>query len=608
MKIKIAILCGEQKINSAVEEVLHKILDGRLEFSIEVSPKPDTIYDSTQNAKQAAVSSITKAKIKDVDFYISIVNAIERDFDTMYGFTFTAVSNSTKSKFGFGTSARYPLPDDIVISIENHGSFSGLKNLIGENSNLVSVSTGGLLTIEELASKSVSVALIPFNFFPIDPPETSAPELTRFISEINPIERSSLSSQLRQLDFTQQKIVDTSKTLQSLEVVPDPTDYDDFYDAVYTNGVESIKNGEVGVCIMAGGQGSRLRAPVPKALMEIGLPSHMTLLELQIRRIKKLMSIFENYGQKVPSIPLYILTSESTHSSISAYLSENRNFGLEHIMLVKQQQLPARLIDQNDINSKNNSEGSFVLSEKWKVLASPNGNGAIFAALNDSGAIEDMKKRGVLYLDVHPIDNALVKPADPFMVGAMLYEGGDVALKVIRKKPMEKIGTIVKRGDKTVVIEYSEIPADQDSKFVWGNTGIHLYSIEVIERAVKAELPYHIALKKENVINENGEKVLADVKKFERFIFDALEFAENPVLVECSRDEEFAPIKNPPGAPNDSPDTALDLLVSLHKRWAADAEIVLEGDGILEFLPETTYAGEGIDSLGLSVISLPFSI
>ena len=135
-----------------------------------------------------------------------------------------------------------------------------------------------------------------------------------------------------------------------------------------------------------------------------------------------------------------------------------------------------------------------------------------------------------------------------------------------------------------------------------------MYSIEVIERAVKAELPYHIALKKENVINENGEKVLAEVKKLERFIFDALEFAENPVLVECSRDEEFAPIKNPPGAPNDSPDTALDLLVSLHKRWAADAEIVLEGDGILEFLPETTYAGEGIDSLGLSVISLPFSI
>ena len=359
---------------------------------------------------------------------------------------------------------------------------------------------------------------------------------------------------------------------------------------------------------MAGGQGSRLRAPIPKALMEFGLPSHMTLLELQIRRIKKLMSIFNNYGQKIPSIPLYILTSESTHSSIAAYLAEHHNFGLDHIMLVKQPQLPARLIDSSDKDSKTNSSGPFILSEKWKVLASPNGNGAIFEALKDSGAIEDMKKRGVLYLDIHPIDNALVRPADPFMVGAMLYEGGDVAIKVIRKKPMEKIGTIVKRGDKTVVIEYSEIPADQDAKYVWGNTGIHLYSLSVIERAVKAELPYHIALKKENIVNEKGEKVMADVKKFERFIFDALEYAENPILVECMREEEFAPIKNPPGAAVDSPDTALNLLVDLHKRWAIDAGIVFEGQGLLEFLPETTYAGEGIEDLRLSMISLPFKI
>lgn len=608
MKIKIAILCGDQKINSAIEGVLHKILDGRLEFSIEVISKPDTIYNSMQTVKQKAIYRIMNTSVDDADYYISIVNGIERDFDTMYGFTYAVVSNSLKNKFGFGTSTRYPLPDNIVSCIEKQGSLSDIKGVIGENSNLISVSTGGLLTIEELASKSVSVALIPFNFFPFDPPESAAPELTRFINDINPIERSGLSSQLRQLDFSQQKIVDTNQTLQSLKPVPVPEDYSDSYDAAYANGIQSIKNGEVGVCIMAGGQGSRLRAPMPKALMKIGLLSRMTLLELQLRRIKKLMSIFDNYGQKAPSIPVYILTSESTHTSIAAYLAEHNNFGLEHIMLVKQPQLPARLVDPNDENSKTTNDGQFVLSEKWKVLASPNGNGAIFAALKDSGAIEDMRKRGILYLDIHPIDNALVRPADPFMVGAMLYEGGDVAIKVIRKKPMEKIGTIVKRGDKTVVIEYSEIQSDQDSKYVWGNTGIHLYSLDVIERAVKAELPYHIALKRENIINDKGEKVMADVKKFERFIFDALEYAENPVLVECSREEEFAPIKNPPGAPNDSPDTALQLLDSLHKRWATDAGISFEGEGLLEFLPETTYAGEGIEDIHVSTIVLPFSL
>ena len=58
-----------------------------------------------------------------------------------------------------------------------------------------------------------------------------------------------------------------------------------------------------------------------------------------------------------------------------------------------------------------------------------------------------------------------------------------------------------------------------------------MYSIDLIEAAANAELPYHLAHKKENIVNEEGQKVLGDVKKYERFIFDALEYAENPIYV-----------------------------------------------------------------------------
>ncbi|OHT12449.1 UDP-N-acetylhexosamine pyrophosphorylase-like protein 1 [Tritrichomonas foetus] len=484
------------------------------------------------------------------------------------------------------------MPDDVAGAVENG---KPITSLITNENGLIALSTGNNFTVADCVASAVGSALIPFNFYSVEVPSTAAPELTRFIDKINPVQRSMLASQLRLLDFSEQKTVDTTKTLAALEAVPDPRNFQAEHDKVYNLGCEHIRRGEVAVCIMAGGQGSRLRAPVPKAMMEVDLISKQTLLELQLRRIKRLVTLYGGC-KNAPGIPVYILTSDSTHSPIAAYLLENNNFGVPHVFLVKQRQLPARTFD-----------GKFVLSEQWKVMAAPNGNGAIFAALKESGACEDMRRLGVKYLEIHPIDNALAKPADPFMVGALAMEDGDVALKVIRKRPKEKIGTMCKREGKTIVIEYSEIPAGEEEAYVWGNTGLHLYRTDLIEKAAEAELPYHIALKKENVINENGEKVMGDVKKFERFIFDALEVAIKPVLVECVREEEFAPIKNPAGAEFDSPDTARDLVVALHKKWATEAGAKFEGEGAFEFLPETTYGGEGLKELNLAgkTIKLP---
>jgi UDP-N-acetylglucosamine pyrophosphorylase len=302
-------------------------------------------------------------------------------------------------------------------------------------------------------------------------------------------------------------------------------------------------------------------------------------------------------GLTALDIPVYILTSESTHSPIAAYLIQKNNFGLRHVMLVKQRQLPAR-----------DPSGRFVLAEKHKVMAAPNGNGAVFQELKDSGALDEMKRLGVKYVDVHPIDNVLARPADPFFVGALIYEGADAAIKVIKKLPRERIGTLCIRNEKTVVIEYSEIPPGEEAAYQWGNTALQLYTVDVIERAAAAQLPYHVANKREKFINDDGQQVIGDVVKFERFVFDALEYCENVVLVECKREDEFAPIKNPSGAPADSPETARDLLLALHRRWAQSHEITLEGDGQFEFLPETTYDGEGLEKFVGFSFTLPISI
>jgi UDP-N-acetylglucosamine pyrophosphorylase len=576
--MRIAIVDHLREAAGAVTSVFARVLGLPIALSGPSAPSDPASLSILESAKSAAAARIFAAEPGSADYFISITPGATRKFDGYYGFVFVAVADSTRNRFGFGTSTAFALPDSLVASL--------VRGALYAPGDFVFESIGAALNLDDLVSEALSIALIPFNFYETPIPDSAPPELLRFVPELTPLQRNTLAAQLTSLDFSRQKVVDETATTTALEAVPDPADYSTMFEDILLNGGQAIRAGEVAVLIMAGGQGSRLRAPVPKALMEIDIPSKMTLLEIQLRRIKKLLSLSgapKTTGSTWLDIPVYILTSDSTHSAIAAYLLQKKNFGLAHVRLVKQRQLPAVT-----------PGGEFVLSEKYKVMAAPNGNGAIFQELKDSGALDEMKRFGVKYVDVHPIENLLAKPADPFFVGALSYEEGDAGIKVVRKRPRERIGTLCKRGEKTVVVEYSEIPEGYEEAYCYGNTGLQLYSISVIEAAASAELPYHIARKRENIINEKGEQILGDVVKFERFVFDGLEYCENVVLIECNREEEFAPIKNENGAPVDSPETARDLLLALHRKWANENGITLEGDGPFEFLPETTYDGDSL--------------
>jgi hypothetical protein len=67
-------------------------------------------------------------------------------------------------------------------------------------------------------------------------------------------------------------------------------------------------------------------------------------------------------------------------------------------------------------------------------------------------------------------------------------------------------------------------------------------------------------------------------------------------VLEIEREDEFAPVKNAPGAAEDSPDTARALVLAQHARWLAAAGAVLEGaePHVAEVSPLLSYAGEGL--------------
>ena len=110
---------------------------------------------------------------------------------------------------------------------------------------------------------------------------------------------------------------------------------------------------------------------------------------------------------------------------------------------------------------------------------------------------------------------------------------------------------------------------DEDGELLYGEAHImcNLFSIDALEKISKQNLPYHVADKKTNYMNENGEFVEVtepNAYKFEAFIFDAFNYFDNISILRGKRECDFAPVKNKIG--NDSPETARELYNKYHNR------------------------------------------
>ena len=204
--------------------------------------------------------------------------------------------------------------------------------------------------------------------------------------------------------------------------------------------------------------------------------------------------------------------------------------------------------------------------KKVKLKKLQIGNGGIYEAMEKSGVLADIKQRGVQWIFVGGIDNILLNVVDPILLALTIEEQNKIASKSVAKAyPKEKAGVFCKMNGKPRVIEYTELPdemaeeTNEKGELIFGEMNIlsHLFHITALEDLAKAKLPYHIAFKKSNYLNEKGQLVEPEepnIYKFEAFIFDAFARYENMTILRVKREEEFAPVKNRIG--NDSPQTA----------------------------------------------------
>jgi UDP-N-acetylglucosamine pyrophosphorylase len=140
-------------------------------------------------------------------------------------------------------------------------------------------------------------------------------------------------------------------------------------------------------------------------------------------------------------------------------------------------------------------------------------------------------------------------------------------------------------GGGELELAVSDLPADLTNatepdgqlRFRAGSIAIHVFSRGLVERMGKSDdpalsLPFHLAKKKVPSVDDNGQPLEPSQPngiKFEMFVFDALPFAQNPVIVETAREDEFSPVKNAEGT--DSPQTCRDDQLRQFTRWAKAA-------------------------------------
>ncbi len=411
----------------------------------------------------------------------------------------------------------------------------------------------------------------------------------RFWDELTGAEKENFLQQLEAIDFElmaylKEKYIDKKEThsikgeLEPVEAIPIPKTPEQIALAEKARlaGEKRIAEGKVAALLVAGGQGTRLDFPGPKGMFPIGPLSSRTLFQIHAEKILALRRKFQ------VSIPWYIMTSETNYQDTVEYFQQEKFFGIPEndVIFFVQGMIPA--MDPN---------GKFFLDRKDHVFTNPNGHGGTLYALKDSGCLEDMKKRGIEDIFYFQVDNVLLKICDPIFIGYHHLQNSDMSAKIVEKKyPGEKVGVIGKRGGKVAVIEYSDMTKeDQEArdsdgrlKYRNGSIAIHVIRRSFIEKitASNVSLPYHVAHKKIKYLDENG--VLIEPKepngyKFEMFIFDALPFAKDPVIMEVDRKEEFSPVKNKDGVEN-TPETARRDMFNFYARMLQRAGYDVEFD------------------------------
>jgi len=487
-------------------------------------------------------------------------------------------------------------------------------------------------------SKKPRIEIFPFLDSSVDEALTrfEQRQVLKYVHTLDDEQQKSLAEQLKNIDFEvvtaayqsvmalEQKAAEQDSveiTLQPIRKIAKAADATpEERQAWWDTGLNAIAKGKVGAIILSGGQGTRLGYDGPKGTYDISLPSKKSLFQLFSERVIRLKQLAR---QKLEidtpedvspqsALPLYIMTSPLNDQTIRDFFSSNNYFGLPEaeVIFFCQGTLPCLTL-----------EGKIIMESSGVIAQAPAGNGDIYPALRDSGALADMEMRQLEYLHVFSVDNAICKVADPIFIGYCIQQEADCGNKVVWKSNVqEKVGVCVEKNGKPAIVEYSEMPSelnnmvDDSGRPVYGGGNIcnHFFTLSFIKNTVLPNQSsfYHMAKKKIPFADENGQTVTpteTNGMKLEAFIFDVFPMSSKFVLLEVDRAEEFTPVKNAPGAASDTPESAREKILAQGGKWLSQAGARFPNNdsslNLCEVSPLQSYSGEELEQYKDQVIS-----
>ena len=383
-------------------------------------------------------------------------------------------------------------------------------------------------------------------------------------------------------------------------------------------GEDLLRRGKIATFTVAGGQGTRLGWRGPKGTYPATVVTGKPLFRVFAEQIAAAERRFEC------AIPWYIMTSPLNDEDTRAFFKDNNWFGRNpaDTFLFPQGTMPSVTFD-----------GKLMLETPSSLAVNPDGHGGALRALASSGALEDMASRGIAHLSYFQVDNPLNRVVDPVFLGLHAHSAGssgEMSSKMVAKRDAdEKVGVFCESAGKTVVVEYSDMPAALTNardasgslRFLAGSIAIHAISVAFMEQLTRPTrndsgessfaLPFHRAKKKVPYYCDERcamyEPSEANAVKFEAFIFDALALAQKSLVMEVARVEEFAPIKNAAG--NDSPASSHQIQSNRNGLWLErfGVKIPRRANGDVDARIEIT-AETALEADDLSDASLPRAI
>jgi UTP--glucose-1-phosphate uridylyltransferase len=257
------------------------------------------------------------------------------------------------------------------------------------------------------------------------------------------------------------------------------------FDEAREAGVEALVSGRVGSVVLAGGMATRFGGVVKGTVEALDRRSFLEWKLGETQRLGATLGV---------DVPVALMTSFATDDETRSHVSER---GLQEPVWFTQY-----------VSLRLERDGSLFRGDDGRASPYGPGHGDLVEALPRSGALAELRSRGVDVVTVSNVDN-LGARVDPVVIGSHLLAGSPLTIEVARKEG--DMGGAPARVDGALrLLEGPRFPADFDHDLIEVfNTNTAVIDLDVLEAEhelgwlyVEKEVDGRVAVQLERLYHE----------------------------------------------------------------------------------------------------------